>query len=282
MTTRLVLVMMCALWGLAGTAGAMDFGGVREFYAYPSLQYFTWEESIDGRRLVYEQGVLYSAGAAVAVDLLQTAAGVLTLRGKGELFGGVVDYDGQTQQGLPVNTEVSYVGTRAEGAVGWAVPLARSRLEPFAGLGYRGWLRNIHDATITDPSRSAPVQSLGYTEHWDSAYTKLGVAVSYRLDQAWRLFAEAGGKYPFYNANSIHLEIETELQTVTGTLVVKPEPRWSAFAELGARYRHVRLALFYEGYRVGQSPVRHIGPLEFVQPQSKEDLVGISLAWCFQ
>jgi hypothetical protein len=75
----------------------------------------------------------------------------------------VVDYDGQTQRGLPVNTDVSYVGTKAEGAIGWAIPLASSRLEPFAGLGYRWWLRDIHDATITDPSRAAPVQALGYT-----------------------------------------------------------------------------------------------------------------------
>ena len=121
------LVMLAALWGLAGAA---DFGGVREFYAYPSLQYFTWEEYLSGRRLLREEGMLYSAGAAVAVDLLQTAAGVLTLHGKGELFGGVVDYDGQTQRGLPVTTEVSYVGTKTEGAIGWALPLASSRLEP--------------------------------------------------------------------------------------------------------------------------------------------------------
>jgi hypothetical protein len=279
MTTRLVLVMLYALWGLAGAAIAADFGGVREFYAYPALQYFTWEESLGGRRLVHEQGVLYSAGAAVAVDLLQTAAGALTLRGKGELFGGMVDYDGQTQRGLPVNTDVSYVGTRAEGALGWAVPLARSRLEPFAGLGYRWWLRDIHDATTTDPSRS---EALGYMEHWESAYTKLGMAVSHRLGREWRLFAEAGGKYPFYNANTIHLEIETAPHTVVVNPVVKPTPRWSAFAELGARYRRFRLAFFYEGYRVGQSPVRHIGPLGLFQPQSKEDLVGVSLAWCFQ
>ncbi|HEY7415458.1 MAG TPA: hypothetical protein VH593_09715, partial [Ktedonobacteraceae bacterium] len=57
-----------------------DFGSVRAFYAYPSLQYFTWEESPGGRRLLQEKGVLYSAGAAAAIDLLQTNAGVLTLR----------------------------------------------------------------------------------------------------------------------------------------------------------------------------------------------------------
>jgi hypothetical protein len=280
MKTRIVLGIM--YWVLQGAAVAADFSSVREFYAYPSLQYFIWEESLHGRRLLQEKGVLYSAGAAVAVDLLQTNAGVLTLHGKGELFGGVVDYDGQTQRGLPVNTEVSYVGTRVEGAIGWAVPLASGRLEPFAELGYRWWLRDIHNATTTDPNRSEPVQALGYTEHWESAYTKLGVAFSHRLDREWRLFAEAGGKYPFSNANTLHIEIDTETDTMTRTVTLKPVPRWSAFAELGARSRRFRLALFYEGYRVGQSPVKRIGPVGLLQPQSNEDIVGVSLAWCFR
>src|SRR4029453_1235254 len=96
MKTRIVLGIMYALWVLKGAAVAADFSSVREFYAYPSLQYFTWEESFGGRRLLQEKGVLYGAGTAVAVDLLQTNAGVLTLRGKGELFGGVVDYERQT------------------------------------------------------------------------------------------------------------------------------------------------------------------------------------------
>jgi len=274
MKTRLVLVVMSALVALGSEAPAAAFGGVREFSAYPSLQYFTWEEFVGGRRILQEKGLLYGAGAAVALDLLQTDAGVLTLRGKGELFGGVVDYDGQTQASLPANTDVSYFGTRAEGGVGWAFPLASSRIEPFVGLGYRWWLRDIHDTTTTDPSQPGMIQAQGYTEQWESAYTKLGLAFSHLLSREWRLAVEAGGKYPFYNANTFDLGL--------GSMTVKPEPRWSAFAELGARYRQLRLTLFYEGYRVDQSPVRRRGTVEFFQPQSNEDIVGISVAWCFR
>ena len=77
----MMLVMLAALWGLAGAAGAADFGGVREFYAYPSLQYFTWEEYLSGRRLLREEGMLYSAGAAVAVDPDETLAREVARRG---------------------------------------------------------------------------------------------------------------------------------------------------------------------------------------------------------
>jgi len=104
------------------------------------------------------------------------------------------------------------------------------------------------------------------------------VSFAHCLDQEWRLFAEAGGKYPFSNANTLHIEIDTGTDTVT----LKPVPRWSAFAELGARSRRFRLALFYEGYRVGQSPVKRIGTIGLLQPQSNEDIVGVSLAWCFR
>jgi hypothetical protein len=274
MKTRMWLVVMSALVALGSETPAAAFGGVREFSVYPSLQYFTWEEFFGGRRILQERGLLYGAGAAVTLDLLQTEAGILTLRGKGDLFGGVVDYDGQTQTALPAKTEVSYFGTRAEGGVGWAFLLARSRIEPFVGLGYRWWLRDIHDTTTTDPSQPGMIQAQGYTEHWESAYAKLGLAFSHLLSQEWRLLAEAGGKYPFYNANTFDLGL--------GPVTLKPEPRWSAFAELGARYRQLRLILFYEGYRVDQSPVHRVGTTEFLQPQSNEDIVGISVAWCFR
>ena len=58
MKTRIVLGIMYALWVLEGVAVAADFGSVRAFYAYPSLQYFTWEERLGGRRLLQEKGVL--------------------------------------------------------------------------------------------------------------------------------------------------------------------------------------------------------------------------------
>jgi hypothetical protein len=101
MKTRLVLVVLSTLVALGSKAPAAAFGGVREFYAYPSLQYVTWEEYFGGRRILHEQGMRYGTGAAIALDLLQTDAGALTLRGKGELFGGVVDYEGATQRGRP-------------------------------------------------------------------------------------------------------------------------------------------------------------------------------------
>ena len=277
--TRLqsILVLICLLLAATG-ASAAQFGGIRDLYVYPSLQYFTWKEFGDGKRLLKEEGLLYGAGGAINVDLLKSeAAGALTLRGKAELFGGDVDYDGQTQppNPLPVKTDVIYFGTKAEAAVGWAFPVGAARIEPFAGLGYRWWLRDLQNSTTRDTDGTV-VSVQGYTEWWESVYTKLGTTVDYKINDQWRLFGEAGGKYPFYNANKVDI-------VGNGTVTIKPEPRWSLFAEVGARNRRFRPALFYEGYRVAQSPVVRINQTTGVlQPRSDEDIFGVSFAWCFR
>jgi hypothetical protein len=281
MTKRLFLV-VAALLGLLGEAAAGEFGGVREFYPYFSVQDFTWEEFSGGQRLLKEDGLLYAAGAAAKVDLLQTGVGSLTLRGKGELFGGVVGYNGQTQKSpdpmqseLPVKTDVTYFGTKEELALGWTVPLPAASLLPFAGVGHRWWLRDLHNSRTIDGTATT-VQVQGYTEYWQTVYAKLGLAADYRLTDDWQLFAEAGGKYPFYNSNRINVG-------GVGDVTLKPESLWSTFAELGFRYKRIRPALFYEGYRTGQSPAVPIAQnLAILQPKSHEDLIGFSLGWCFK
>ncbi|HEY5988363.1 MAG TPA: autotransporter domain-containing protein, partial [Streptosporangiaceae bacterium] len=175
---------------------------------------------------------------------------------------------------LPVKTDVTYFGVKQEVAVGWAFPLGDGRLEPFAGLGYRWWLRDLQDSTASNGTATVAVS--GYTEEWESLYTKAGMAVSHPLQGDWQLYAEAGGKYPFYNTNTVDI-------VGVGRTTVRPEPRWSAFAEIGARYRRFRPAIFYEGYRTGQSPVVRISPTTgILQPQSNEDVVGVSFSYCFR
>jgi hypothetical protein len=275
MSKRLLLV-VAALLSLLSEAAATEYGGVREFYPYFSGQHFSWEEFTGGKRLLKEDGLLYGAGAAVTVDLLQTGGGSLTLRGKGELFGGVVDYDGQTQppNPLPVKTEVTYFGTKEELALGWTVPLKAASVQPFAGVGHRWWLRDLHDSTAIDGGAVAQVQ--GYTEYWQTVYAKLGLAADYRLADDWKLFAEVGGKYPFYNSNRVNV-------SGVGDVTLKPASLWSTFAELGFRYKKFRPAIFYEGYRTGQSPGVPIAQnLAILQPKSHEDLIGFSLGWCFK
>jgi hypothetical protein len=265
-----------ALVLLASQAAAAEYGGIRELFIGPSIAYFHWQESVAGQNVLTEQGPIYGVDGSIALDLLKTdRAGTLTFKGKVGLFGGMVDYDGHTQpSNLPVKTDVNYVGIKEEIALGWAMPLGDVHLEPFAGLGYRFWIRDLQDSTANNGTSTVKVS--GSTEVWESAYTKVGAALTIPLTKDWRIFVEGGGKYPFYNSNSSDI-------AGIGNTTVRPEPRWSAFAELGARSRKLRPALFYEGYRTGQSPMVRISSTSGVyQPKSDEDVVGVSFSYCFR
>ncbi len=278
----IVLAALLPFWSAPALA-APRFGGMTELYVYPYIQYFHWQEESGGRKLLTESGPLYGIGTAVGLNLLQTdTSGSLFMKAKGELFGGVVDYDGQTQKSidpsqseLPVNTDVTYVGGKGELNLGWSFPAGRFAIQPFSGIGYRIWLRDLHDSSTTDRNGQA-LQVQGYTEVWESAYAKLGLNLSHTLDNNWRLFLEGGVSYPFYNTNSVDI-------VGNGTVTVRPEGHWSEFGEMGIRTGKVRTAIFYQGYRTNQSPaVRISQSTSILQPRSAEDIVGVSVGYCFR
>ncbi|ABQ25461.1 hypothetical protein [Geotalea uraniireducens] len=261
----------------ASEASAAQFGGVEEFSVNLSPQYFQWEEFFNGRRLLREQGWLVGAGPLIYLNLLQAEpAGSLLLKGKAEVFGGVVGYTGETQppNPFPVKTDVGYVGVKGEVDLGWRFTVNKVSFEPFGGVGYRWWLRDLYNSTTVDNSGKL-VKVNGYTETWQSVYARAGGQIGYAISDDWRAFCEGGAKYPFYTGNSVDF-------TETGNLTTKPGGRWSAFAEIGARYRKFKLSAFYEGFRYAQSPVVASSTLRVFQPTSESDLFGFSLGWVFR
>ena len=274
-----VVILITFLVLLASSALAGQYGSVEEWYLYPSLQYFTWKEYTDGRRLVKEEGPLFGVGGGVVGGLYRKT---LMLKANGELFGSEVDYHGHTQQGSdpkvserPLSTKVVYFGMKLEGDIGWRMqPATTWFVEPFAGIGYRWWLRALESSTATDTD-GKPFPVGGYTEVWQTLYSRVGLRGNSEVSTDFNLFCEAGGKYPFLNRNSAD-------NPGTGTVTLRPDPRWSLFAEVGARYGKFRPALFYEGFRFGQSPAVPVGGgLALLQPKSDSDLFGIRFGWAF-
>ncbi|WP_239027772.1 hypothetical protein [Geomonas subterranea] len=154
-----VIVLCCAMPASAGR--------VEELTPYFSTQYFTWQERIDGRRLLKEEGPLFSVGARLGA----VTDSSLTVRGKAELFGSEVGYRGETQapNPAPVHTRVTYLGTEAEADLGYRLRPAVIVVEPFGGIGYRYWLRDLQDSRTSDGT-----QVSGYTEEWMVGYCRLG------------------------------------------------------------------------------------------------------------
>ncbi|GLI39875.1 hypothetical protein KI811_01425 [Geobacter hydrogenophilus] len=252
--------------------------GLEDISAYGYGGYFSWQEYNDaGSRVARETGPVFGAGAAARVDLLQKS---LILHGKAELFGTVVDYEGRTQgsndpaeNNRPVGSDTRYFGGKIEGDLGWRVSFDGGSLEPFFGIGYRTWLRDIDSSTsTTEAGTRFPVG--GATEYWDTIYTRYGLKGEVSIGNETALFLEAGAKYPLYTRNEAQ-------DTSAGDVTLEPRSDWSAFAELGILHKVFRPAIFYEGFRFRRSPVEERGIFQMWQPKSDSDIVGISFAYSF-
>jgi hypothetical protein len=263
MKTLLLAALLCLCCVVPATAASLD-----EATPYLSGQYFTWAEHSGGRRLLKESGALFSTGLLLGVATDSS----LTFRGRAELFGGDVGYNGETQapDSVPVRTDVSYFGTREEFDLGYRMASGSLRLEPFGGLGYRWWLRSLQNAT----SQTGQDVS-GYDELWQSLYGRLGARGRYLTPAGLSIFAEGGGKYPFYTGNSVNF-------ANSGTTTFRPGAQWSGFAETGLTYKRLKIAVSYEGFRFSRSPEKLVGTTHYFQPDSTSDLFGLSIGWTFK
>jgi len=259
----------------SSTANAARFGGVEEVSAYLAPHYFQWEEFHQGEKLLREQGWLMAAGGVARINLVKAEAGSLVATGKAELFGGIADYDGQTQgpENLPVKTDVNYFGTREDIDLGWRISQQKVSMEPFFGFGARWWLRDLENSMTIDRA-GMPVEVNGYTEDWRSFYLRLGGRLDVAVTDDWRIFTEGGAKYPFYTENVVEISGRD--------ITIKPDGSWSAFAEVGARYKKLKFSTFYEGFRYDQSPGVLVGTNQFFQPTSKSDIFGLRVGWAFR
>jgi len=267
-TTRTLLTVLALIAFLTQPVTAAEFGGVRELTVYPLVQYFTWEEFSGGERLLKESGPQYGAGGSIKLHLLEGAAGAMTLSDRLELFGSEVDYEGQLQDGTPYNTTVGYVGFQDRLDLGWAIPIHGATVEPFSGLGYRWWLRDLQG-------------SGGYTEKWYSLYALFGMRSLYTLSNDVRFMVMGAAKYPFENRNMVDYPGSGNVDLVPGNV-------WSALAEASVTYRHLFAGVYYENFIFEQSPV--VAKFSTIdnrtiflrQPRSESEIYGLRVGWAFK
>lgn len=233
---------------------------------YFSPQYFTWQERINGRRLLKEEGALFAVGAHVGA----VTDSSVTMRGRVELFGSEVGYRGETQapDPAPIHTRVTYLGTKSEADLGYRFRAGELALEPFAGLGYRYWLRDLQDTNTSDGTRVS-----GYTETWNLGYYRLGGRVAGSL-AGTTCAVEAGARHPIYTGNTVDF-------AGSGTTTFRPKGRWSGFAEARFRHGHLEGSLFYEGFRFAASDTKMVLGTAYFQPESSSDIFGLRLGWAF-
>ena len=143
---------LCPLWTVlaAPLQQEFDLGG--------ELLWFDYREfDTDGSLLDKETGPLPGLAAR-----WQLAGARWFLAAEGEWVPGLVEYDGQTQNGIPVRTDTRtflfdarLLGGRAFGD--------GNRFRLFGGLGYHDWYRDIQPGTAVDGS---PVAGLLEVYQW--------------------------------------------------------------------------------------------------------------------
>ncbi len=257
-----VLVVLCS----GNMAARAAFAGEADIYV--AFDRFVWKEfGDDGSRLLKESGTLTGVGFAYREEF----SNHVTLNPGIEFFGGNVDYNGSTQSGVPVATTVNYFGAKLEGELGRKFRMTEPFfLEPFGGLGFRAWLRDIHNATAQNGSTAS-----GYTEQWITLHVRLGLRGGMDISQTTRFFVEGGVKLPLYNENTAYLSSKGLGPDVT----LHPGRQSSLFAEAGMRINHFIGSVFYDGMRFPRSD--NVTASGFFQPRSTADIVGLKLGVAF-
>jgi hypothetical protein len=240
------------------------------FALYGAVESFTWKEFDDsGARAVKESGPLFGIGLTYSHEFEDK----LTFTPRGEIFFGSVDYDGQTQTGVPVTSTVGYFGFTLDGDLGMKFKVTQSfSLEPFGGLGLRWWLRDINDGTT-----ATGAVANGYTEGWTTFYGRLGVRGGIDVSKRTMIFFEAGVKLPFYNENTAYLSDAGLGPDVT----LHPGKQASFFAEAGTQISRVRASLFYDSLRFSKSAGVASGSFIYWQPKSTMDIYGVKVGLVF-
>ncbi len=236
-----------------------------EFEVYGGIQHFTWKEYDSGAKLLEESGPVFVAGGITGRTLTKS----LSARLKGEIFGGGVDYDGQTQSGHPVTTDTDYLGAKLEADLIWNMTVTEKHtLAPFAGVGARIWNRDIQSTLFRDQNDGETKLARGYTEKWRNYYGRAGISGTRSFDGQWQGFFLAGARIPVYTEN------------VVNSVVLEPGNRFSGFAEAGLEHGRFKISLFYEGLRFSKSDRVYFYDGSnygyMYQPESKADIFGIS------
>ncbi len=233
---------------------------------YFTAKSFTWKEFLSNETLLKESGPLYGFGFSGKVG--GSISRPIAFHYKIEGFTGYIDYDGQTQERIPITTDTRYIGLKTEIGGGWKIFAGQSgfSFEPIAGFGYRWWLRDITDS-------SSGIGS-GYEEMWRSYYGRLGIRGEKISSDEFKIFIEAAAIIPLYNENKVYLS-----DFGLGTVTVEPGNKNSLWVEVGMKSKKLSVSVFYEGLRFSESD--NVGHFQFFQPESEADIYGVNIGFTF-
>ncbi len=275
MRSRILQLSFLLIAVFTGTLPAAHeaLAGPGELSGYLAVQSFDWREFAEGSRAVRETGPLFGIGLVYPADM----GGHVLFTTTGEVFGGPMDYNGHACDLTGENCEastatVNYFGIKVEGDLSRPIPAGGLSLEPFGGLGFRYWLRNIDSGSTV-----SGVPTSSFSEDWITVYVRGGIRGKVAFAGKKQLILLAGAKLPFFTQNTAH----TSEVGQGPDLNLRPGKQVSFFAEAGMTLDRVTLSIFYDSFRYPQSPTVSNGISIGYQPRSTLDLYGVRADWTF-
>lgn len=221
-------------------------------------EYYYWQENVNGQKVLDETGPRYAlefSGKAVGVD-----SWVATVRFK--LYYGHVDYNGQTQLGVPVKSTTDYYGGLIDFGVGRRWTSDRGQyLDLIGRFGVENWERDLNGPG-------------GYAEHWLPLYIKFGVETGPE-NTGW--IGALGIKAPVWTYQHVDLN-----KFGAGEITLHPDTMPSGYADLGYKFgKHLSLTAYLDSYWFAKSGTDNNGIIIAYQPESWTYQAGVKIGWNF-
>jgi hypothetical protein len=221
------------------SAQAEEAKGTTAFFA--EVESYKWEEFFPKNvGVVEESGPRGAIG--VAWSNLRTPEGGPVYRAHGKIYGGKVDYDGETILTTPgrISSEASYMGLQAGGLGGYRFG-GKVGFEVVSGIDVDIWVRDIKENTTS----ATPI---GYNTLFIVPSAKLGIGMFTRFE-SFGMALRAGPKLPIFVLERAYIYDDVDF---------KPKSRlsWFGTAEFsfGGRGKdRFTLSFYYDSYRFGAS-----------------------------
>ena len=237
-------------WASAAVAPAPCELG-RESTWYTRIDYFHWNERVDGQDFVNEDGALFTLGRVRRVG---------PERFRFELFGGSIGYSGGVQYDdgstEPLSSHTNYLGLRGECDLVYD-PDWWPSTSLFVGVGSRFWFRDLPDAYT-----ASGTFVWGYQETWWTIYPYLGLETRRQMhsgDIEWFASGRIGSTAITYE----HVSFDD--------VVLYPRAGLSGQCEVGLRGPHLFLSAFSEAMMWRDSGIVR----DVMQPRSRMVTVGL-------
>jgi hypothetical protein len=227
------------------------------------------------QRLLTEQGPRFSLAASVN-NLTRRERGLI-YSGAVKIVGGEVQYDGQDDTGTHVSTDSRYGGWSADTGIGYRVMAVSGAytVDLSAGAGTERWRRNVLSGQNALGFRTSGGAEDYVVDYWradvgfphrlnvSDAYLSIGVKMPFTIDEDVNI---GGQPIRLHPGKQAWLDVSYELSLFPGR---DGEP-FGTYVKL-----------FYGGYRFGKSPAEPAASLLVWQPESKMDVIGLSLGFSY-